>query len=136
MIHGVVDGWLQPRIEIPIRDVSGDFIQVGLKFDIGFNGELGLSSSTLDGLKKSFVAEKSTAFGNGQIEKLIEYEVECLIDGETEFLTALDLGQRGGHLLGMKALPLWKGSVEFRVNGDVIIEKMPPLLPSHSVREG
>ena len=129
MIRGIVDGWLQPNIEIPIRSVDGNLVSIGLKFDTGFNGELGLRSSTLERLKKSFVAEKSTIFGNGQVETLVEYEVECLIDGETELLTALDLGQRGGHLLGMKALPLWKGSVEFRVNGDVTIEKMP----SHSL---
>lgn len=124
MIRGVVDELLQPKIEIPIFGVNGDLVPVELKFDTGFNGELGLRSSTLEGLKKSFVAEKSTAFGNGQVAKLVEYEVECLIDGETELLTALDLGQRGAHLLGMKALPLWIGSVEFRVNGDVTIEKM------------
>ena len=127
MIRGVVDGFLQPKIEIPIRGNSGELVPVELKFDTGFNGELGLASSILERLKKTFVAERSTIFGNGQVEKLAEYEVECHIDGETEFLTALDLGPRGGHLLGMKALPLWKGSVEFRVNGDVTIEKMSPL---------
>ena len=123
MIHGAVDGWLQPKIEIPIRNQDGDFIPVELKFDTGFNGELGPSSSTLQRLNKSFIAERTTAFGNGQVERLVEYQVECLIDGETETLTALDLGQLGGHLLGMKALPLWNGCVEFRVNGDVTIEK-------------
>lgn len=123
MIRGVVDGWLHPRIEIQIRSIDGGFVPVGLKFDTGFNGELGLSSSTLEGLKRSFVAEKSTVFGNGQVEKLAEYQVECLIDGETELLTALDLGQKGGNLLGMKALPLWTGCVEFKVNGEVTIQK-------------
>ena len=123
MIHGVVDGWLQPKIEIPIRGIDGDLIPAELKFDTGFNGELGIRSSTLERLKKSFIAEKSTTFGNGQFEKLVEYEVECFVDGETELLTAFDLGQHGGHLLGMKALPLWRGCVEFRVNGDVTIEK-------------
>ena len=123
MIRGTVDGLLQPKIEIPIRSMDRDFVSVGLKFDTGFNGELGLRSSTLERLKRSFVAEKSTAFGNGHVEKLAEYEVECLIDGKTELFTALDLGQRGGHLMGMKALPLWTGCVEFKVNGDVSIQK-------------
>ena len=57
MIRGIVDGSLQPKIEIPIRSVDGDLVSVELKFDTGFNGELGLRSSTLERLKKSFVAE-------------------------------------------------------------------------------
>ena len=122
MISGLVDAWLQPKIEIPIRNTDGGFTPIELKFDTGFNGELGLSSPTLKGLEKSFVAEKSTMFGNGQIEHLIEYEVECLIDGKSELMTALDLGKNGGHLLGMRSLPLWTGCVEFRVGGEVLIE--------------
>ena len=123
MIRGVVDGLLQPKVEIPIRGTEGELVPVEVKFDTGFNGELGLDSEILKRLQKSFVAERSTAFGNGLIEKLAEYQVECLIDGEPEMLTALDLGQFGGQLLGMKALPLWKGCVEFKVNGEVTIQK-------------
>ncbi len=123
MISGKVNAFLQPKIEIPFRGIDDEIVSVDLKLDTGFNGELGLSSATLERLAKSFLAEKTTRFGNGQIESLLEFEVECIIDGQSQRLAALDLGSDGGHVLGMKALPTWTGCVEFKVNGEVSIQK-------------
>ena len=122
MIRGVVNQLLQPEVEIAIRGSSGCLVPIKFKFDTGFNGELALGSPTLKWLEKSIVAEKSAMFGNGQVEKLLEYEVECLINDEIQLLRALDLGQQGSNLIGMRALTGWTGCVEFRVNGDVKIE--------------
>ena len=123
MISGKVDAFLQPKFEFPFRGIDGETVPVELKLDTGFNGELGLSSATLGRLEKSFLAERTTRFGNGQIESLLEFEVECIIDGQSQRLAALDLGSDGGHVLGMKALPTWTGCVEFKVNGDVTIQE-------------
>ncbi len=122
MIRGAVNRLFQPVVEIPVRGIDGNLVPVGFKFDTGFNGELALGTSTLEKLQTSIIAEKSTVFGNGQVEKLIEYEVECLIDGEIELLAALDLGPRGNNLIRVRALPFWTGCVEFKVNGDVTIQ--------------
>ena len=123
MIRGTVDAFLQPKFEIPFRGIDGEIVPVDLKLDTGFNGELGLSSVTLERLAKSFLAEKTTRFGNGHIETLLEFEVECIIDGQPQRLAALDLGSDGGQVLGMRALPSWTGCVEFKINGDVTIQK-------------
>ena len=57
MIRGRVNADLQPFVSLQLRTKSGEFERFEFKLDTGFNGELGLSSSTLERLKKSFVAE-------------------------------------------------------------------------------
>ena len=122
MIRGRANGYLQPIVSLDVRTDSGDFQRIDLKLDTGFNGELGLSKSVLDTLAKTPSGEYLARFANGQASSVNAYDVDVLIDGETLRLTAFDFGS-GTLLLGMKAFPLWTGCVEFKVNGDVTIQK-------------
>ena len=122
MIRGRVNPELQPIVNIDLRCLSGEFGQFQLKFDTGFNGELALPSAILENLKKSLVETQVTRFANGATETVNVYDIEVLIDGEIRGMEALDLGS-GSLLLGMKALPTWTGCVEFKINGDVTIQK-------------
>ena len=122
MIRGRVNAELQPLVIVDLRRLTGDFGQFEVKFDTGFNGELALPSAILENLKKTLVTTQVTRFANGASETVNVYDIEAVIDGEIRKMETLDLGN-GSLLLGMKALPLWTGSVEFRVNGDVTIQK-------------
>lgn len=121
MIRGRVNAELQPIVSIDLRRLTGEFGQFEVKFDTGFNGELALPTSILENLKKSLADTKLIRFANGVWETVNVYSIEVLIDGKIREMTALDLGS-GSLLLGMKALPMWTGCVEFKVNGDVTIQ--------------
>ena len=122
MIHGKVDDDLQPMVSIQLRDQRGGFKPFDVKLDTGFNGELGLPTSVLDLLKKTRSMNRVVRFANDRSEIVNTYRVEALVDGETRRMVAMDFGS-GSRLLGMDALPSWTGCVEFKVNGDVTIEK-------------
>lgn len=122
MIRGRVNAELQPYVSIELRTHSGEFEEFDLKLDTGFNGELGLPSSTLERLQTNPRGCFVTRFANGESETVHAYDVEAVIDGEVTPLTAMEF-RSGSHLLGMKALPMWTACVEFRVNGDVTIQK-------------
>ena len=122
MIRGRVNAELQPIVSIDLRRLTGEFRQFEVKFDTGFNGELALPNSILENLKKTLADTQAVRFANGVWETVNVYDIEVLIDGEIREMTALDLGN-GSLLLGMKALPMWTGCVEFKVNGDVTIQK-------------
>ena len=121
MIRGRVNAELQPIVDLQLRHETGEFNRFEVKFDTGFNGELALPTSVLEVLKKSSVDTKVARFANGVFETVGVYDVEVLIDGEVQLMTALDLDS-GSLLLGMKALPTWTGYVEFKVNGEVAIQ--------------
>lgn len=122
MIHGKVDDNLQPMISIQLRDQSGQYRDFEVKLDTGFNGELGLPASVLDLLKKTPSINRVVRFANHRSDIVNAYRVEVLIDGEARSMVAMDFGS-GSRLLGMDALPSWTGCVEFKVNGDVTIQK-------------
>lgn len=122
MIRGRVNAQLQPMVSIDLRRLTGEFVKFEVKFDTGFNGELALPTSILENLRKSLADTQAVRFANGVWETVNVYDIEVLIDGEIREMTALDLGN-GSLLLGMKALPLWTGCVEFKANGEVTIQK-------------
>ncbi len=122
MIQGKVDDKLQPMISIQLRDHSGQYRNFEVKLDTGFNGELGLPASVLDVLKKTPFMNRAVRFADDRSEIVNSYRVEALVDGESRSMIAMDFGS-GSRLLGMDALPSWTGCVEFKVNGDVTIEK-------------
>ena len=122
MIRGLVNAEFKPIISIQLRHETGEFSPFEVKFDTGFNGELGLPTSVIELLKKSPVESRVVTFGNGEVATVKAYDVDAMIDGEVRRLTAMDFGS-GNLLLGMKALLLWTGCVEFKVNGDVTIQK-------------
>ena len=122
MIRGKVNADLQPFVSLELRTKSGEFERFDIKFDTGFNGELGLPNSILDMLQKTSSGEFITRFGNGQFAIVDAYDVEAIIDGQVQSLIAMDFGS-DSQLLGMKALPKWTGCVEFKVNGDVTIQR-------------
>ncbi|MCY4475912.1 MAG: hypothetical protein OXC83_10830 [Chloroflexi bacterium] len=122
MIRGRVNAELQPIISIDLRCQTGEFGRFEVKFDTGFNGELALPTAILENLKKSLADTQVTRFANGASETVNVYDIEVLIGGEIREMEALDLGS-GSLLLGMKALPTWTGTVEFKVNGDVTIQE-------------
>ena len=121
MIRGRVNANIEPIVTIELRKVTGEFDSFDIKFDTGFNGELGLPESVLKHLEKSPVDAKLVRFANDDHAIVDAYDVEARIDGEIRHLTAMDFGS-GSRLLGMRALPQWTGCVEFRFNGDVRIE--------------
>ena len=122
MIRGRVNADLQPFVSLQLRTKSGEFERFDIKFDTGFNDELGLPNSILDVLQTTSNGEFVTRFGNGQVAIVDAYDVEAIIDGDIQSLVAMDFGS-GSQLLGMKALPTWTGCVEFKVNGDVTIQR-------------
>lgn len=122
MIQGKVDADLQPMVNIHLRDQTGNFKRFEVKFDTGFNGELGLPASLLNVLEKTPFVNRTVRFANDEVQVVDAYRVDALIDGETRSMVAMDFGS-GSRLLGMDALPSWVGCVEFRVNGDVTIQK-------------
>ena len=122
MIHGRVNSEFEPIVSIGLRRRNGEFARFDVKFDTGFNGELGLPVSILNDLENTPIDVKVARFANGTYETVNVYEVDVLIDGEVRQMTALDLGD-GSRLLGMKALLSWTGCVEFKVNGDVTIRQ-------------
>ena len=122
MIYGKVDDDLQPMVSIQLRDQTGEFKRFEVKLDTGFNGELGLPASVLDLLQKTPFMNRIVRFANDRSEIVNSYRVEALVDGESRSMIAMDFGS-GSRLLGMDALPSWTGCVEFKVNGDVTIQK-------------
>ena len=127
MIRGRVNPEFKPIVNIQLRHENGEFSPFEVKFDTGFNGELGLPTSVIEILKKSPSESRVVTFANGEVATVNAYDVDAMIDGEVRRLNAMDFGS-GSLLLGMKALPTWTGCVEFKINGDVTIQKMP----SHS----
>ena len=128
MIHGRVNSEFEPIVSIGLRRRNGAFARFDVKFDTGFNGELGLPGSILNDLENTPIDVKVARFANGTYETVNVYEVDVLIDGEVRQMTALDLGD-GSRLLGMKALLSWTGCVEFKVNGDVTIRQPQETTP-------
>ena len=110
-------------VVLNLRCLTGEFGQFEVKFDTGFNGELALPTSVLENLKKSLANSYVVRFANGVGHTVHAYSIEAMIDGETREMVALDLSD-GSLLLGMKALPYWTGSVEFKVNGDVNLQNL------------
>ncbi len=115
-----MDADLQPIVRLDLRTADGEFKKFAVKYDTGFNGELGLSKALLDQLDKRHHGKVSTKFGDGKVDRVDAYLVDTRIDGDIKELMALDFGE-GGELLGLSALPQWVGCVEMRVNGDVVI---------------
>ena len=122
MIRGTVNADLQPIVNLHLRRESGEFRPFDLKFDTGFNGELGLPTSVIDSLRRSDAESRVVTFGNGEVATVKAYDVEVKFDGEIRRLNAMDFGS-GNLLFGMKAFPAWTGCVEFKVNGEVTIQK-------------
>ena len=122
MIRGRVNAEFQPIVSIQLRHETGVFSPFEVKFDTGFNGELGLPTSVIELLKKSSAESRVVRFANGEVTTVDAYDVDVMIDGEVRRLNAMDFGS-GSLLLGMKALSTWIGSVEFKVNGDVTIQE-------------
>ena len=122
MIRGRVNAEFQPIVSIQMRHETGVFNPFEVKFDTGFNGELGLPTPVIELLKKSSAESRVVRFANGEVATVDAYYVDVMVDGEVRRLNAMDFGS-GSLLLGMKALPTWTGSVEFKVNGDVTIQE-------------
>ena len=122
MIRGRVNAEFQPIVSIQLRHETGVFTPFDVKFDTGFNGELGLPTSVIELLRKSSAESRVVTFANGDVATVDAYDVDVMIDGEVRRLNAMDFGS-GSLLLGMKALPTWQGCVEFKINGDVTIQK-------------
>ena len=136
MIRGRVNPEFKPIVNIQLLHENGEFSPFEVKFDTGFNGELGLLTSVIEILKNSPSESRVVTFANGAVATVNAYDVDAMIDGEVRRLNAMDFGS-GSLLLGMKALPTWTGCVEFKINGDVTIEKMPSHYPlSRSAGEG
>ena len=122
MILGKVDDKLQPMISIQLRDHTGKYKDFEVKLDTGFNGELGLPASVLNLLEKTHFETRAVRFADDRSDIVNAYYVNAMIDGEKRRMVAMDFGS-GSRLLGMDALPSWTGCVEFKVNGDVTIQK-------------
>ena len=122
MIRGKVTPEFMPIVNILLRHESGEFSPFEVKFDTGFNGELGLPACVIKMLKKSPAESRGVMFGNGEVVNVNSFYIEAMIDGEVRRLNAMDFGS-GSLLLGMQALPEWTGCVEFKVSGDVTIQK-------------
>ena len=122
MIRGRVNAEFKPIVRIQLRRENGEFNPFEVTFDTGFNGELGLPTAVIELLKRSPAESRVVTFGNGEVATVKAYDVDVLIGDETRHLTAMDFGS-GSLLLGMKALPTWTGCVEFKVNGEVTIQK-------------
>ncbi len=122
MIRGKVDDDLQPMISIQLLDHTGQYKDFDVKLDTGFNGELGLPASVLNIIEKTHFETRAVRFANDRSEIVNAYYVDALVDGEARSMVAMDFGS-GSRLLGMDALPSWTGCVEFKINGDVTIQK-------------
>ena len=97
-----------------------DFETFDLKFDTGFNGELGLSRNTLNRLQRQKEEQYDVRLADGEIQQRQGYLVQMCINGQRLSRLALDMGD-GGDLIGMTAFPGWNAHIEIRVNGDVNI---------------
>ncbi len=107
-------------VPVELRLENGKWETFHLKFDTGFNGELGLPNSMLKRLATEKEEKYVVRLADGKEKKRQGYIVEIRIDGERETRIALDLGA-GGNLIGMTAVPCWEAHIEIRANGDVRI---------------
>lgn len=81
MIRGLVNAEFKPIISIQLRHETGEFSPFEVKFDTGFNGELGLPTSVIQLLKKSPAESRVVTFGNSEIATVKAYDVDAMIDG-------------------------------------------------------
>ncbi len=105
---------------VDFRLANGDWQSFEVKFDTGFNGELGLSKSLLDRLATTEEEKYTVRLADGSIATRQAYIIEMRVGGEQESRIALDLAA-GGELIGMTAFPGWEAHIEIRANGDVRI---------------
>lgn len=118
LIVGRVNHRFQPMVKAQLQLSNGEFDAFELKFDTGFNGELGLSSDTLQRLRKEKEDLYVVRLADGRLRRRQGYLVEMRVNGERLTRIALDMGD-GGDLIGMTACPGWEANIQIRINGDV-----------------
>ena len=122
MIRGRVDALRQARVQLEIESGDGRFESIDTVVDTGFNGHLTLPPQVIAGLRlvPDVPADVELATGTQEIVNVWRGRVLW----RDRLRTVWVLEANGIPLLGMELLEDSQLTMQARINGDVIIERL------------
>ena len=122
MIRGWVDTLRQARVQLEIESGDGRFESIDTVVDTGFNGHLTLPSQVIAGLRlvPDVAADVELATGTQEIVNVWRGRVLW----HDQIRTVWILEANGVPLLGMELIEDSQLTIQPRINGHVIIERL------------
>ncbi len=122
MMTGGVTTDREATIDLRIRGLGNQEVQVEVVIDTGFTGFLTLPKRLLDNLGLAFIGTTQAMLADGNEVPLDVFETVVLWDDQEK--TVVALAAEGSPLVGMAMLAGYRVTMEMEDNGVVMIESL------------
>ena len=122
MISGRVDALRQARVQLEVQRSDERFETIDTVIDTGFDGHLTLPPDVIGGLSLEIDMPADVVLATGLRERVNTWRAYVLWHDRLRSVLVLEAS--GAPLLGMELLEDSQLTLQARINGDVLIERL------------
>ena len=127
MIRGRVDSHRQAWVQLDLKSRTGRLQRIEAVVDTGFDGNLTLPPNIIRELDSESELEINVVLATGAADRVKTWNGDVIWHEQVRSLLILESG--GTPLLGMELLEDSQLTMQARINGDVLIERLHEIYP-------
>ena len=130
MIRGRVDSYRQAWVQLDLKSRTGRLQRIEAVVDTGFDGNLTLPPNIIRELDFEPELEVNVVLATGAADRVKTWNGDVIWHEQVRSLLILE--SSGTPLLGMELLEDSQLTMQARINGDVLIERLDEINPQSS----